>query len=213
MRCLAPLVLLLLLVGCDDGPSTSPDGGSSPAGDAGAAPDDGTFIVDFDTTAGPFAVRFDPDWAPLGVARVRELVELGYYDDSKFFRVVPGFVAQFGLAADPDVTADWVDRGLAPDPVVASNTRGRVSFAQSSDPSSRTTQLFINLSDNVDLDTRPVPFPPVGEVIEGLDSVDMIAGDHSSGGPSQTAIESQGNAYLDANFPDLTTIRSATIRD
>lgn len=214
---LLSLVLLVVCVGCgserradtasDSGPA-GVDAGRSDAGptDSGAA--SGTYIVDFDTTAGSFAMEVDESWAPLGAARVRELVESGFYDGAKFFRVIPGFVVQFGLAADPAVSARWRDMRIADDPVMASNTRGTVSFATAG-PGTRTTQLFINLVDNSSLDA--MGFAPIGTIVEGMANVDMINGEYG-GMPSQARIQTEGDAYLSAEFPRLDGINAASIR-
>lgn len=219
------LLLVVGLAGCDDGssdidagppgdtdagPGGDVDGGPGvDAGDVDAGEPGDTFIVDLDTTAGPIAIEVHPDWAPLGAARVRELVEAGYYDDSKFFRVDPDFVVQFGLAAEPSVTAMWRGDALQDDPVVETNSRGRVTFATAG-PNTRTTQLFINYADNAFLDG--MGFAPIGEVIEGtMSNADAINAEYGEA-PQQSRITSEGNAYLDASFPNLTTITSATIR-
>ena len=181
------------VAGAMDGPADDPD-----------AP----FEVVFDTSAGTFVVTIDPMRAPLGAARFRELVETGYYDGSKFFRVVPSFVVQFGLAADPATTATWVDREILDDPVVGSNTRGTLTFATRG-PDTRTTQLFINLVDNAFLDA--MGFSPLGQVTEGLENVDAINDEYRER-PDQRRITNEGNAYLDADFPRLTTITTARIR-
>ena len=181
--------------------------GATEAGAADAGPN-APYEVVFDTSAGTFVVTVDPALAPLGAARLRELVEVGYFDGSKFFRVVPNFVAQFGLAADPATTAMWVNRQLRDDPVVGSNLRGTMTFATAG-PDTRTTQLFINLRDNPGLDR--MGFAPLGEVTEGLDNVDAINDEYDSA-PEQRRITNEGNAYLDAEFPRLTTITSARLR-
>ncbi|MEM1414417.1 MAG: peptidylprolyl isomerase [Myxococcota bacterium] len=218
-RFLALLSLLLAAGACGDDAETpsgdmggggdmlTVDMGASEGGteDAGA---DAPFEIVFDTTAGTFVVTVDPTQAPLGAARFRELVESGYYDGSKFFRVVPNFVVQFGLAADPATTATWVNRRISDDPVVGSNRRGTLTFATAG-PNTRTTQLFINLVDNAFLDS--MGFSPIGEVTEGLENVDAINPEYGEA-PNQGRITSEGNAYLDAEFPRLTTITSARIR-
>ncbi|MEO0323826.1 MAG: peptidylprolyl isomerase [Myxococcota bacterium] len=209
------LAFLLAAAGCGDDASSgsaldmaAPDMAApdmEPHEDAGP---DAPFDVVFDTTAGTFVVTVDPARAPLGVARLRELVESGYYDGSKFFRVLAGFVAQFGLAADPETTALWADRVIADDPVVGSNTRGTLTFATRG-PNTRTTQLFLNLDDNAALDADG--FSPLGEVTEGLENLDAINPEYDQA-PDQGRITREGNAYLDAAFPRLTTITTARIR-
>lgn len=216
-------VVPLLLLGCgedrrrgdgvDSGPVPVDAGPALDAGsDAGSATDSGpvgsTFVVDFDTTAGAFAIEVDPDWAPLGAARFRELVEAGFYDDCRFFRVVPGFMVQFGINGDPAVSATWRTSTIADDPVMQSNTPGMVTFATAG-PDTRTTQLFINYGNNSGLDS--MGFAPFGRIVEGMESVDAINAEYGEM-PNQGQIQSTGNAYLDASFPNLDYIRTATIR-
>ena len=168
------------------------------------------FVVQLETTAGTFSIAVDPSWAPIGAARFRELVEGGFYQGNRFFRVVAGFVVQFGLNGDPAVNEKWRAKTIADDPVLESNTRGRVTFAKTSSPNSRTTQLFINLSANTSLDSQG--FAPFGEVVEGgMGAVDAINDEYGEK-PSQTQILSQGNSYLDANFPKLDYVVSARIQ-
>ena len=164
------------------------------------------FKVNFDTTKGPIIVEVSRDLAPLGADRLYNLVKAKFFDGARFFRVVPGFVVQFGMAADPDVTAMW-DQPIKDDPVLTSNRRGTVTFATGG-PDTRTTQLFINLGSNERLDAQH--FSPFGKVVEGMDNVDAIyAGDAQN--PQQDAIRTQGNAYLTKQFPHLDYIKTATI--
>jgi peptidyl-prolyl cis-trans isomerase A (cyclophilin A) len=167
------------------------------------APD--RFRVTFETTRGPIVIEAHRDWAPIGVDRFWQLARLGYYDGARFFRVVDGFIVQWGLAADPAVTAAWRDRRIADDRVAQSNTRGRVTFATSG-PSTRTTQLFINYRDNAFLDERG--FAPIGEVVEGLDVAENLwrsygEGPPSGKGPAQDRIVAEGEAYLARDFGRL----------
>lgn len=175
------------------------------------APD--TFRVTFQTTAGDFVVEARRHWAPRGVDRFYNLVREGFFQDVRFFRVIEGFMAQFGIAGDPQVSTAWREARIPDDPVEASNTRGRVSFATSG-PGSRTTQLFINYGDNSRLDD--MGFSPIGEVVEGMDVVDSLHSGYGEGaprgrGPDQGRIQREGNAYLESEFPDLDWIRSAVI--
>jgi cyclophilin family peptidyl-prolyl cis-trans isomerase len=163
--------------------------------------------VRFETTAGDFVVEVHPDWAPLGAQRFLTLVNEGYFDGAAFFRVVPGFVVQFGLAADPSVTARWDDTEIKDDPVIRSNTRGMVTFATAG-PETRTTQVFINFADNSRLDERG--FAPFGKVVAGMENVDKIRAEHGEA-PDQEKISRFGNAYLGENFPNLDYIRNARI--
>jgi len=162
--------------------------------------------VKFTTTKGDFSIRVVRAWAPLGADRFRELVESGFYDGARFFRVVPGFVVQFGIAADPAVTKKW-DRAFADDPVLEGNKRGRLVFATGG-PNTRTTQLFINYKDNLRLDK--MGFSAFGEVVDGMAVVDSIySGDGEK--PDQDRIEKEGNAYLEREFPKLDFIKSARV--
>jgi peptidyl-prolyl cis-trans isomerase A (cyclophilin A) len=187
------------------------DGGAG--SDAGPRPDGGelpgdVFRVEVMSTAGPFVIELDRAAAPNGVDRFRELVEAEYFDGCRFFRVLPGFVVQFGMNGDPAVNAMWDDRTIPDDPVVGSNTRGTVTFAATSAPNSRTTQLFINFGDNSRLDS--MGFAPIGRVISGMEAVDAINAEYGEL-PQQGRIAAEGNAYLDANFPNLDSIETARL--
>jgi len=166
-----------------------------------------TFKVKFECSNGAFTLECQKVWAPLGVQRFYELVREGFYDNSAFFRVVPGFVVQFGLAADPKETAKWRNQRLQDDPVKESNLPGYVTFATSG-PNSRTTQLFINTGRNVNLDR--MGFAPFGKVIEGMDVVEGINAEYGER-PNQGMITQEGNAYLLKNFPNITLIKKATL--
>jgi len=162
----------------------------------------------FETTAGPFTVEVQREWSPLGADRFFNLVQSGYFNGARFFRVVPGFVVQFGLNADPAITAAWKSQNLQDDPVRRSNGRGFLSFATSG-PSTRTTQLFINLGDNVRLDQ--MGFSPFGLVTEGMEAVDKITAEYAES-PQQPEIEQKGEAYLQQNFPKLDKVTKASIQ-
>ena len=146
------------------------------------------------------------DWAPIGVAHFKKLVtEASFYNQCRFFRVVPNFVVQFGIAANPDLQNQWKKTVLKDDPVLQSNTRGTISFATSG-PNTRTTQLFINLSDNKALDSQG--FAPIGRVLDdGMDWIDKINPKHRQE-PAQGKIQRRGNEYLKEEFPDLSYIES-----
>lgn len=169
------------------------------------APD--TFKVKFECTNGEFTVECIKEWAPLGVERFYQLVKEGYFDDTGFFRVVPNFVVQFGLAADPKVTSQWRTKTIKDDPVKQTNAPGTLTFATSG-PNSRTTQLFINLVDNKRLDG--MGFSPFGKVVEGMDVVKKINPEYGER-PQQGMITAEGNAYLKKNFPKMDLIKKATL--
>lgn len=178
------------------------------------APD--SFRVRFETTAGDFTVQVMRDWSPHGADRFYNLVRNGYYDNVYFFRVVDGFMAQFGIHGDPRVNAAWNPQRIQDDPVVGSNRRGTVTFAMSSQPNSRTTQLFINFADNARLDDAG--FAPIGDVVSGMETVDALYSGYGEGapqgsGPRQDRIQAEGNAYLERDFPNLDHVRRATIED
>lgn len=164
------------------------------------------FRVRFETSKGPFVVEVHRDWAPIGAQRFEELVKTGYYNGARFFRVVPNFIVQFGLAADPAMTKKW-DRPIKDDPVLQTNRTGSLVFATAG-PGTRTTQLFINLRSNQSLDSQG--FAPFGMVVEGMEVVNGIFPGYGEN-PDQGEITARGNAYLNANFPKLDYIRSATI--
>ena len=197
-------------------------GADAPGADPGLArPDQATlaspapdsFKVVFETSKGNFTVHAHRDWAPLGVDRFYHLVRVGYYDDVRFFRVLRGFMAQFGVHGNPRVNAAWEALRLEDDPVKQSNRRGMVSYAMGG-PNTRTTQLFINYGNNANLD--PMGFAPIGEVIEGMAVVDSLYANYGEGapdgsGPDQGRIMAEGNAYLTAGFPRLDFIRRARV--
>ena len=165
------------------------------------------FKVRFTTTAGNFVVEVHRDWAPLGADRFYNLVRHGFFTNASFFRVVPNFVVQFGLNADPAVNKAWADAKIQDDPVKQTNSRGTLVFATAG-PGTRTTQLFINFRDNVRLDETG--FAPFGEVIEGMDVVDKIYPGYGQQ-PSQDLITSQGDAYISQNFPNIDKIKLARV--
>jgi peptidyl-prolyl cis-trans isomerase A (cyclophilin A) len=175
------------------------------------APD--VFRATFETSRGNFVVEARREWAPLGVDRFYNLVREGFYNDVRFFRVIEGFMAQFGISGRPEVAAAWHGARIPDDPVAASNTRGRISFATAG-PGTRTTQLFINYADNSRLDG--MGFSPIGQVVEGMDVVDALHAGYGEGaprgrGPDQGRIQKEGNEYLTREFPDLDWIRRAEI--
>lgn len=169
------------------------------------APD--KFRVKFETSCGDFTVEVQRDWAPLGADRFHELVQAGFYDECRFFRVVPGFVVQWGMNGDPAVYAKWKDREIKDDKVTQSNREGMITFA-SRGPNTRTCQLFINLADNERLDD--LGFAPFGKVVEGLDAVKKITSEYGQR-PQQPLIQEEGNAYLKKEFPKMDYIKKATV--
>lgn len=173
-----------------------------------------TFQVKFETSAGDFVVEATRAWAPNGVDRFYNLVKNGYYDDVRFFRVIPGFMAQFGIHGDPAVSAAWREATFPDDKVTQSNKRGFVTFATAG-PGTRTSQLFINFADrNAMLDSQG--FSPIGKVITGMEVVDKLYGGYGEGapqgtGPNQGNVQMQGNEYLMKSFPKLDYIKTARI--
>jgi peptidyl-prolyl cis-trans isomerase A (cyclophilin A) len=175
------------------------------------APD--TFKVKFDTTKGAITIEVTRSLAPNGADRFYNLVKAGYFKDIAFFRVIPGFMAQFGINGDPAIAKAWSDANIQDDPVKGSNTRGTITYAMAG-PNTRSTQFFINLVDNTRLDRSG--FSPFGKVVEGMDVMDKINGEYGEGapggrGPSQGRIQTEGNAYLKKDYPNLDYIKSATI--
>jgi len=155
------------------------------------------------------------DWAPNGADRFYNLVKNGFYDDARFFRVIENFMVQFGLNGDPKISAVWRDANIKDDPVTESNLRGYITFATAG-PDTRTTQVFINYGDNAGLDGQG--FAPFGKVVSGLDVVDhlyKVYGEGAPGGsgPNQGLVQTQGNAYLKKNFPQLDYIKKATVEE
>lgn len=177
------------------------------------APDMYTAV--FETSEGTFAIEVHREWAPNGADRFYNLVNNGYYDDARFFRVIDGFMAQFGMHSDPLVNAQWTNKPIQDDPVTQSNTRGMVTFAARGQPNSRTTQVFINFGDNANLDE--MGFAPFGEVVEGMEVVDALYSGYGEGaprgsGPYQQNIAAAGNEYLNENFPELSYVISTSVR-
>jgi peptidyl-prolyl cis-trans isomerase A (cyclophilin A) len=176
------------------------------------APD--TFQAQFVTTKGKFTIEVTRSLSPNGADRFYNLVKSGYFKDVAFFRVVPGFMCQFGISGDPAVSANWRGANISDDPVVGHNSRGTITYAMAG-PNTRTTQLFINFGDNSSsLDGQG--FSPFGKVIDGMDVVDKLNGEYGDGppygrGPNQGRVQSEGNTYLKSDFPDLDYIKSASL--
>ena len=206
----------LVLVGCSSSSNESksappPTKEESPVVKKVQAPD--VYKVDFDTSKGHFVLEVHRDWAPIGADHFYELVQGKFYDGDRFFRVLKGFVVQFGLNGDPTVNSRWAHATLPDDPVKEHNDRGTLTYATAG-PATRTTQLFINLASNRNLDSQG--FAPFGKVISGMEVVDSLYGGYgegapSGGGPDQNLVESRGNDYLTEHFPKLDYIKTATI--
>ncbi len=175
------------------------------------APD--LFQAKFETSKGDFVIEVHRDWSPNGADRFYNLVRNGYYDGVRFFRVLDGFVAQFGISGDPEVSAIWRQRAIPDDSARASNTRGYVTYAMAG-TDTRTTQVFINYGDNSRLDGRG--FAPFGLVVEGMDVVDGFYSEYgesapSGRGPNQARIQAEGNGYLETEFPLLDHVKRAYV--
>ncbi len=176
------------------------------------APD--SYQVRFETTKGAFTVVVHRDWAPRGADRFYNLVKLGFYDGVAFFRVLEGFVVQFGIHGEPKVASAWREARIQDDPVKQSNTRGRITFATAG-PDTRTTQVFVNLGDNKMLDN--MGFAPFGEVdAEGMKVIEALYAGYGEGaprgrGPDQGRMQREGNAYLRQHFPQLDYVKTARI--
>ena len=213
---LALITLPLVAVACKDKTPALPPSAeavptpSAPPPDA-ASPD--SFRVKFETTKGDFTVQVTRAWAPRGADRFYRLVNEGYFKDVRFFRVLPGFMAQFGLSGDPALNAKMDTLRISDDPVKQSNKRGMVTFATAG-PNTRSNQFFINYKDNAMLDGQG--FAPFGKVVDGMKAIDALYGGYGEGapngaGPDQESIKEKGNAYLQSAFPKLDYIKSATI--
>jgi peptidyl-prolyl cis-trans isomerase A (cyclophilin A) len=169
------------------------------------------FSVRFETSKGDIVVAVNRAWAPLGADRFYELVQEKFYDEQKFFRVVRGFVAQWGIHKDPKTNRLWAGREIVDDPVKQSNLRGTLTFATRG-PNTRSTQLFFNLRDNAALDRDG--FAPIGKVTEGLAVLDQLAfvyGDIAPLGPGPKLAQQEGNAYFERTWPRLDTIKKVTV--
>jgi peptidyl-prolyl cis-trans isomerase A (cyclophilin A) len=185
----------------------------TPDSDAFRAEPPDTFVVRFETSAGEFAVEVTRSWAPLGAHRFYNLVRNGYYDGVRFFRVIPGFMAQFGVHGVPAIDEAWADRQIPDDPVLVPNRRGMVTYAKAG-PDTRTTQLFINYGDNTRLDADG--FAPFGRVVSGMDVVDRLYGEYGEtspggNGPDHACLMTGGNAYLARRFERMDSIVTATV--
>jgi len=220
-KCLAILALPLVLSSCESthpvAPVSTADARAAllnPNGNFWHQTAPATFWVRFETDRGDFTVEARRDWAPLGVDRFYNLVRAGFFDDSRFFRVRTNYIAQFGIPGDPAIARLWQNHTIPDDPVRQSNLRGSIGYAMTG-PGARTTQLYINLVDNRQLDAQG--FAPIGAIVEGVDVVDHLfagygetAGGGMRGG-KQGRLFAEGNAYLDRQFPELTRLIRATL--
>jgi peptidyl-prolyl cis-trans isomerase A (cyclophilin A) len=184
------LVFFAVLCACSRSPQAPPE-----------------FKVRFDTSKGPVVIEVHRDWAPNGVDRFYELVKSGYYDEARFFRVVPNFVVQWGINKDPKISQKWSQNFIPDDPVKESNHLGYITYAKRG-PDTRTTQLFINLADNASLDA--MGFAPFGKVSEGMEVVQNLYSGYGQT-PDQNLIQLQGNDYLQSQFPQLDYIKTARV--
>ena len=223
--CFIAGVAVLGLIGCSaeverTAPPQEAVEESAPAGEPVSEPEStldpspDSYKVKFETTKGDFVLEVTRAWAPNGADRFYQLVEDGYYDETRFFRVVPGFVVQWGISGDPELSAIWRDANIPDDPVRERNTPGTVSYAMLG-PGTRTTQVFINLGDNsAILDGQG--FAPFGRVIEGMEVVEQLYSGYGEGppdgsGPYQERLHEEGNAYLEEFFDELDYIEKASV--
>jgi peptidyl-prolyl cis-trans isomerase A (cyclophilin A) len=172
-----------------------------------------TYKARFDTSKGAFVIEVHRAWSPNGADRFYNLVKNGFYDNVRFFRVISGFMVQFGINGDPNLSARWREARINDDPVRQSNKRGFITFATAG-PNTRTTQVFINFGDNARLDG--MGFSPFGRVVSGMEVVDKLYAEYGEGapngrGPDQGRLQREGNAYLNKDFPRMDFVRKATI--
>jgi peptidyl-prolyl cis-trans isomerase A (cyclophilin A) len=213
---LAFLSLLVMPVACKDKtpPQAAPaESVSTPVATVSDPPAPDSFRVKFVTSKGDFTVAVTRSWAPKGADRFYRLVNDSYFKDVRFFRVLPGFMAQFGMSGNAALNAKMDSLQIPDDPVTQSNKRGMVTFATRG-PNTRSSQFFINYGDNASLDVQG--FAPFAKVVDGMKTVDALYGGYGEGapngqGPSQDSIAEKGNEYLKRAFPKLDYIKSATI--
>ncbi len=219
----ACVVPAMLVGGCapEEGDGGRPEGGVdlravllNPAAPPWSESAPEVFRARFETSKGDFVLEVHRAWAPRGADRFYNLVRNVFYDDTRFFRVVEGFIVQFGLSGDPEITAAWMDKTILDDPVRQSNQRGFIAYAMTG-PDTRWTQVYINLDDNSRLDEGG--FAPFAEVVEGMDVVDQLYsgyGEDAGGGMrggKQGRIINEGNVHLDRDYPLLDRIIRATV--
>jgi peptidyl-prolyl cis-trans isomerase A (cyclophilin A) len=202
----------LALIGCSSSPEAGRKEAAAPK-KAEKAPE--VYQANLDTSKGPVVIEVHREWAPAGADHFYNLVKTGFYDNARFFRVVRGFVVQFGIAANPDTQRLWENATLPDDPVEQHNTRGMVTYAMRG-PNTRSTQVFVNLRDNrQSLDGKG--FAPFGKVTQGMDVVDSFYNSYGDmppqgQGPDPSQIQLRGNEYLESRFPRLDYIKKATIQ-
>ncbi len=168
------------------------------------------YKVLFSTSKGDFTIEVHRDWAPRGADRFYNLVKNGFFDETRFFRVIrepQPFMVQFGISGNPALNPVWEEASIMDDPVMQPNARGTISFATRG-PNTRTTQVFISYGDNSFLDNQG--FSPFGTVIQGMEIVDQFNAEYGES-PNQGLINAQGNAYLTKDFPNLDFTRTARI--
>ena len=199
--CAAAVLAVTAVIGAQEGKAAL----KNPASLKEEAP--ASYKASFDTSAGKFVITVHRDWAPKGADRFYNLVKNGFVDDARFFRVVPNFVVQFGINGDPAVQGKWQSANITDDPVKQSNKKGYVTFATRG-KDTRTTQVFINFKDNGFLDSQG--FAPFGEVTTGMEAVEKITSQYGEK-PNQGSIQADGNKYLNAQFPKLDYVKTATI--
>ena len=166
-----------------------------------------------DTSKGVVVIQVTRAWAPHGADRFYNLVKNGFYDNVRFFRVISGFMVQFGINGNPALSAHWREASIPDDRVTQSNKRGMITFATAG-PNTRTTQVFINFADNSNLDG--MGFAPFGKVVSGMNVVDSLNAEYGEGaprgrGPDQARLQTEGNAYLARSFARMDYVKKATI--
>jgi len=204
-RVFAWLTAGLLMLACKSTPETT---SKVPGPERATAQAPDVYKARFSTSKGDFVLEVHRDWAPHGADRFYNLVEIGFFDDARFFRVMKGFVAQWGIHADGEpVMSRWRNANIPDDPVKQSNVKGTVAFAMAG-PNTRSTQVFVSYGDNVKLDA--MGFAPFGTVVEGMDVAESLYAGYGQT-PEQTRIQREGNSYLGREFPQLDYVKKATI--
>ena len=207
-----PVIVLALLLAAFTTPAFSQSASlANPAALREQAP--AQYKAKFDTTKGVFVLDVHRNWAPNGADRFYNLVKNGFYDNVRFFRVIAGFMVQFGINGDPKIAAPWREAKIKDDPVLQSNRRGYITYAMAG-PNTRTSQVFINFGDNSSLDSQG--FSPFGRVIQGMEVVDKLNAQYGEGaprgrGPDQSRVQMEGNAYLTKDFGKLDYVNKAII--